>query len=246
MGLLNLSEFMLTMKELSEIGDLPLPVTDQEIISHFDRVTLRDFSICYPIVEEPILNDQNIIDMEEAKVKRYATYKIPKYVYDGTSIVNIANVTPINPSGYSDFYMPPFMNYSTPDAVIMAMADVRLGAEVSASLTKSPTIKYIPPDKCRVYNGWRNGNYEFTVHLKHPLSLATIEPGTEESLMELAVLDFKAFMYGKLKRKDNINTGVGELDLKISEWSECSRERKELIKEWRNETPIDFGHIIHF
>ena len=45
MALYNLSEFITTVKENIGIKDLPLPVTDKQLINHFDKVTLTDFSI---------------------------------------------------------------------------------------------------------------------------------------------------------------------------------------------------------
>ena len=48
MGLYNLSEFITTIKEDIGIKDIPLPVSDNDIIDRFKRSVLADFSVIYP------------------------------------------------------------------------------------------------------------------------------------------------------------------------------------------------------
>lgn len=245
MSLYNLSEFIKLLKEDAELGDLPLPVTDKQIIEHFDKKTLVDFSLICPYIQEVILGENNVIKKDLQRANQYRTYKIPKYVYDGTKIVNIFDFRPYAANGLSDLFIPS-MGWSSPDNIIGAMADVRMASGLASALTKAPTIKFIHPDKILVYNGWVNGTYMAEVGLKHSLSLATIEPGTEYVLRELALMDFKAFLYGRLKRKDNLETGVGSVDLKISEWSNIAEERAQKYKEYMDESSLQFEHILRW
>lgn len=245
MALYNLSEFITTVKENIGIKDLPLPVTDKQLINHFDKVTLTDFSICYPRVEEILLGEENLDKESRNSMNQFYIYKIPKYVYDGTTVLNVAYIDVARPNGYSDFFIPN-ANWSTPDAVISAMADVRMAAGVASALAKAPTIRFKEPDKIQVFNGWAGAIYKFEILLKHDLSLSTIPAGAMISLRELAELDMEAYLYNQLKRKENLEVGVGSIQLKLDEWSQAADQRKEMLREWRNEENVDFDHITRY
>lgn len=247
MALYNLSEFITMLKEDAEIGDLPLPVSDKEIIRHFDMKTLVDFSLVCPLIEEVTLGPDNVEKREQERANQYQVYKIPKYVYDGTCVVNVFDFRPYHGNGLGDLYLPnTYGALSSPDSIIGAMADIRLAAGVASAFSKAPTIKFKAPDKILVYNSWMNGYFVAEVGLKHSLSLATVEPGTFVTLRELALYDLKSFLYSKLKRKDNLETGVGNIDLKISEWSNIAEERKQYFKELEADAAFDVSHIIRY
>jgi hypothetical protein len=245
MALYNLSEFITTVKENVGIKDLPLPVTDKEIIDHFDRVTLTDFSVIYPRVETILLSEDNLTKRAKESRSTFYEYIIPKYVYDGTTVLSVAKIDVARPNGYSDFFIPN-ANWSTPDAVISAMADVRMAAGVASALAKAPTLEFVPPNIIKVFNGWAGAIYEFEILLKHDLSLATVPPGAIYNLRRLAELDLEWFLYNKLKRKENLEVGVGSIQLHIDDWSQSRNDREELIRTFRDEANIDVDHIYRF
>lgn len=246
MALYNLSQFLKLLKEDAEIGDLPLPVSDQEIIEHFDMKTLVDFSLICPLIEEVTLGPDNVETFDRQRANQYQVYKIPKYVYDGSCVVNVFDFQPYHGNGLNDLYMPNNVGWASPDAIIGAMADIRLAAGVASGLSKAPTIKFKSPDKILVYNGWMNGYYIAEVGLKHSLSLATVEAGTFYTLRKLALMDFKSFLYGKLKRKDNMETGVGSIDMKIGDWSNIAEERDQWFKDLLDDSNLQYSHIIRY
>lgn len=247
MSLYNLSEFITTIKEDIGIKDLPLPVTDKQLIDRFDRSALTDFSLICPRVETCFISDEDRIKSTNSMASdMYYEYKIPKFVYEGTVVLNVVNVEPARPNGYSDFYIPQ-ANWTTPDAVITAIGDLRMAAGVASSLAKSPTHKFIKPNLIRLYNGWAGGIYEVELLLKHDLSLSTIDEGAFIDLRELATLDMKAYLYNQLKRKDNLEVGVGSINLRIDDWSNAENDRKDLLKQWRDDgANLDFDHIKYF
>jgi hypothetical protein len=245
MALYNLSEFITTVKENVGIKDLPLPVTDQEIVDHFDRVTLTDFSVVYPRVETVYLGQDNLTEKAKASMNTFYEYKIPKFVYEGTTILSVTKIDVARPNGYSDFFIPN-ANWSTPDAVISAMADVRMAAGVASALAKAPTLEFVPPNIIKVFNGWAGAIYEFEILLKHDLSLATVPPGAIYNLRRLAELDLEWFLYNKLKRKENLEVGVGSIQLRIDDWSSSRNDREELLRSWREESNLDFSHISRY
>ena len=246
MGLYNLSEFITTIKEDIGIKDLPLPVTDQEIIDRFERSTLNDFSIIYPRVEKCMVGEDDLTKRSQDSMHTFYEYRIPKWVYDGTVVLDVSSFDVARPNGYSDFFIPN-ANWSTPDAVISAMADVRMAAGVASSLAKAPTHEFIKPNLIRVYNGWAGGIYEVELLLKHDASLSTIPDGAFLDLKELTTLDMKAFLYNKLKRKENLEVGIGSIQLHIDDWGSAENDKRELLKQWRDEgANFDFDHIRYY
>lgn len=248
MSLYNLSEFLTLLKEDAEITDIPLPVSDQEIIRHFDMKTLVDFSLLYPIIEEVTLGPDNIDHSVNDRANRFQVYKIPKWLYDGTCVVNVFDFQPYHGNGLGDLFLPTMTGgaFSSPEDVIGAIADVRLAAGVATAFSKSPTIKFKKPDKIIAYNSWLNGYFVAEVGLKHALSLATIEEGTFHTLRKLALYDLKSFLYSKLKRKDGMETGVGTIDLKVSEWQSAAEEREQYYEKLEDDSNLEFSHIIRF
>lgn len=246
MGLYNLSEFITTIKEDIGIKDLPLPVTDKELIDRFDRSTLTDFSLICPRVETCMISEDNLTNKAKESMYTYYEYKIPKFVYQDSVILSVSNLDVAKPMGYSDFFVPN-ANWSTPDAVIAAMADVRMAAGVASSLAKAPTWTFKKPNIVLVYNGWAGGIYEVELLMKHDLSLSTIEDSTFMDLRELAALDMKAYLYNKLKRKDTLEVGVGSIQLHIDDWSSAESDRRDLLKSWREDgANMDFDHMRYY
>ena len=246
MGLYNLSEFITTIKEDIGIKDLPLPVSDNEIIDRFRRSALTDFSVIYPRKEICRVNNEHLTKRSQDSMHSFYEYQIPKFVYQGSVILNVSNFDVARPNGYSDFYIPN-ANWSTPDAVIGAMADVRMAAGLASALAKSPTWEFVKPDIIRVYNGWAGGIYEVEILLKHDLSLSTIDDGAFPDLRKLASLDLAAYLYNQLKRKENLEVGVGSIQLHIDDWSNAKNDYDDLLKTWRDEgANLDFDHIRYY
>ena len=246
MGLYNLSEFITTVKEDIGIKDLPLPVNDQELIDRFNRSALTDFSVIYPRVEICRVGENDMTERAKESMHTFYEYRIPKWVYDGSVILSVSNFDVCRPNGYSDFFIPS-ANWSTPDAVIAAMADIRMAAGVASNLAKAPTWTFRKPDVIQVYNGWAGGVYEVELLLKHDLSLSTIDDGAFMDLRELTTLDLKAYLYNKLKRLDTLEVGVGSIQLRIDDWSNAESERRDLLKQWREEgANLDFDHIRYY
>ena len=246
MGLYNLSEFITTIKEDIGIKDLPLPVSDKDLIDRFTRSALNDFSIIYPRVETCMVGEENLTRRSQDSMHTFYEYEIPRWVYDGTTVLDVSRFDVARPNGYSDFFIPN-ANWSTPDAIISAMADVRLAAGVASALAKAPTHEFIKPNKIKVYNGWAGGIYEVELLLAHDPSLATIPDGAMIDLKELATLDLEEYLYNKLKRKEGLEVGVGSIQLHIDDWSGAANEKRDLLKQLRYEgANFDFDHIRYY
>ena len=122
-----------------------------------------------------------------------------------------------------------------------------MAAGVASALAKAPTHEFIKPNKIKVYNGWAGGIYEVELLLAHDPSLATIPDGAMIDLKELATLDLEEYLYNKLKRKEGLEVGVGSIQLHIDDWSGAANEKRDLLKQWRDEgANFDFDHIRYY
>lgn len=246
MSLYNLTDFLWLVKGDIGIKDIPLPVSEKDLIKRFELSALTDFSIVCPRLETILINDNELIERGADTGRNYNTYRIPPHAYIGTKVLNVIKFEPARPFGYADFYTP-HANWSTPDAVISAMADLRMAAGIASSLAKAPTIQFKDPDIIMAYNAWLGGTYEVELLLRHDLSLSTIPAGAFRQLRELTVLDMKAYLYNELKRKDGLDVGIGNIQLKIDDWANADADRLALLKSWDDEgANLDFEHIRYF
>lgn len=236
-SLYSLSDFFARIFDDLEWEDMPLPVTNEQLMKHFDRSVLRPFSVFLP--REEIVRFGEEARLYKNEEYGYRTYRLPMYRFPTSSCLGVSRVEPLSSIGYPDGYsMMPFLG--APDMLMGIMSDIRMQASLGAATSHSLTTQFIKPDIIRLYGGYSQCSYEATMLLSHDLSLSTIPDTAFESLYQFALLDTKAYFYAKLKRKDNVDTGIGNIQLKIDDWSGAARERDELLNRWKEEG-FNFG-----
>ena len=232
-SLFSLDEFFARIFDEIEWEDMPLPVSNTEFMEHFDRSVLKVFSQFYPRQEIIRFGEECRVKLAENSAA-FRRYKMPMYRFPTSVLFGVASVEPISNLGYSNEYGPvPFLG--APDTLLMAMSDIRMFASMGSATNRSLTTRFIKPDCLDLYGGYTGCTYEAILLLSHDLSLSTIPDTAFESLFELAILDTKAYFYSKLKRKDGLETGVGNIQLKIEDWSGAAEEKKNLLNRWKEE-----------
>ena len=232
--LYNLSEFMTKVKEDIGIKDIPLPVDDEELVKRFHNSALKEFSIRVPYLKEFVLEAADALNMMSQSINASVTYKIPKSVYQDTPIINITHLSVSKVGGYSDFYVPTG-TFNSPDFVLETIADIKLAAQLGAMTTHAPTWRFDPPDKVTIYYGWSGGSYVLEAAMIHDLSLSTIPPTAFTDLIYLTTLDIEEYLYNKLKRKENLSLGIGEVQLRIDNWEGAADKKRDLLERWDSE-----------
>lgn len=241
------STFLSLLKGDLGLRDLPIPVTDEELLDRIAQSSLREFSIRSPHIETFILTDYYRVDKGMNSNMSYMEYEIPRHIYEGTYIISVVNVAVARPSGYNDYYVPQFSGYGDPTAVLMAASDLKLTAAIAQQMGKALTVHFKKPNKIRIFNGWCSGDYEVEIALGHSINLSTIEQDEFSNFRELALYDLEWFLYDKLKRIDNLDTGTGSLDLKISEWADGQQRFRDLLKYWDEEgANLDIDKMVMF
>ena len=113
-------------------------------------------------------------------------------------------------------------------------------------MAHAPTFRFDPPNRLTVYNGWCGGSFRIEVGMLHDPSLATIPPGAFTHLHQLAVLDLEEYLYNKMKRITDLETGVGTINLRIDNWENAAQEKRDLLREWDESASLDLDVINYF
>ena len=243
--LYNFSEFLTQIKEDIGIKDVPLPVDDAALTKRFITSALREFSVRYPKIEEVWVTSADAVDLSTRSINGSITYLIPEKYWRGTQILTVLG---LNPGGYgseANMYMPNVVLGSA-DMLIESIADIKMAAALGSMMTHAPTFRFEAPNKLIIYNGWAAGSYRVEVGMMHDPSLSTIPPGAMTHLRQLAVLDIEEYLYNKMKRLTDLDTGVGTINLRIENWENAASEKKDLLREWDESASLDLDRINFF
>ena len=243
--LYNYSEFLTQIKEDIGIKDVPLPVDDAALTKRFITSALREFSVRYPRIEELIITQDMAIDLSTRSSYGSVTYMIPEKYYRGSQILTVLS---INATGYGaaeNFYNPTLFIGSA-DMLLESIADIKMASSLGSMLGHAPTFRFDPPNKLVIYNGWVGGSYKIEVGMLHDPSLSTVPPGSMTHLRQLAILDIEEYLYNKMKRIQSLDTGIGNIDLKIDNWENAAQEKRDLLRDWDESASLDLDCINFF
>lgn len=243
--LYNFSEFLTQIKEDIGIKDVPLPVDDSALTKRFITSALREFSVRYPRIDEIILTQNDAIDLSTRTTIGAVTYIIPEKYYRGSQILSVLS---INSTGYGaaeNMYMPSVMIGSA-DTLVTSIAGIKLAASMGSMMGHAPTFRFDPPNKLVIYNAWTGGSFRIEVGMLHDPSLSTVPPGAMTHLRQLAVLDIEEYLYNKMKRIQDLETGVGSINLRIDNWENAANEKRDLLRDWDENANLDLDAINFF
>lgn len=244
----SVSECLTIIKQNLGIRDLPKPVTDEDLQWRLVHSALKEFDQRYPYTARFLIGDSDRVCKPYVGVPTNHTnsysqvYQIPKHYYQEQKIIEVTEVIIQRPNGYNDLYVPQGM-IGNPIQMMMGMASIQLAGAMAAQMTHSLTWNFRAPDILILYNGWTGGNYEIELAMTHDPSLSTIPPGAMSSFLQLAELDIAQYLYQKLKRIQNFDVGVGSIELKIDDWADAERNKRDLLREWDEACALDVGHI---
>jgi len=233
------SELLNLIKQDMGLRDLPRTITDQDMLDRLQNSALKEFSIRCPYRVESYIGVNEKIDA--GMWNRRTVYRIPKTFYMGSSILQVNRVDPIGCDTYGEFF-----DFSVaPDVLLSTLADYKLYATLQNSMYPALTFNFRKPDILEIYNGWI-GSYVVELSIIHDSSLATIPDGASSAFRQLALLDMEEYFYNSLKRIEDINTGVGQISLKVDQWSNAGQEKRDLLKQWDEDANLDVDAIMRF
>lgn len=116
------------------------------------------------------------------------------------------------------------------DAMILegAASSIRSALNISTR-----HFKFFPPNRFTVkgYSGFEK--LHLLIKIPYP-NFGTVPDSVALNLERLAKLDIKIWLYSELKMYEQLETGDGSIDLKLTGWDNAEQERDALIDEWRN------------
>ena len=234
---MNMSELITTLKinTGSYVRPLPIENIDKVLEDIITVKTLPTFSVFCPDIQQVYYNINELEIVNQAYEE--STYLFPD-VYNKKKILFIksAKYKDTGLGGTSIYYG---HQVTTGNLVQQAMI-MNANAALSSSLVPKMTFKFIPPRTVTLYNTFKCSTVIFELALTHS-NVNSIPETARESLIRLATLDIKAFLYNTLKLVPEITTAQGQMNLKIDEWSSAESDRDALIKEWEAVDHIDLN-----
>ena len=235
---------------IDDIGMNDVPIIDRigtnKLLDRIRSSSLKEFSQRYPHIVNWKFDDRYMISpYSNSDIRRGIKYRIPKDIYRGTSIIGVSHVDPIATNGYNDFYYPSAAYYDAA-SIITSIADVQMAAAATTAMTRQMTWEFNPPDIITLYDGSISAYYEAKIKLLHDDSLSTIPPTAFTHFRQLATLDIQWYIYNQYKRLDNLNTGNGEINLKMDEFSGAKDAFYQLLNEWDESANLDLDYLIAF
>ena len=230
------------------LRDLPPTVTDVELLERFKNSCLKEFSLIYPKMETFNLGREDLVDKSEA-YRSYIPgirYRVPRYITEQSPVLAIVDVEPLRASGYSDT-MYPFGAGLAPDDIMVSVASVQTAASVGANVVHALTWEF---DSMRnillLYHAWSTTSYKVTYTTIHDESLSSVPPTAMSTLRELAMYDLGQYIYNTIKRKNNIDTGVGTITLNIDDFADYGSRKRDLLEKLSEDANLDVDSIDYF
>ena len=212
----------------------PFKDLDGTLQTIIQEITLPVFSQYNPVIDTMRIHtkDLEMIDRSE----QYKVYLLPDF--KTRKLLYVFNVTYddscLSGLGYYGGGMP-LIAGSTINQAMLANASASL---ISMMLPKL-TFEFIAPRTLRIWNMYSSSKLKIDMGMEHDKSLATIPDTCRGSFLDLLILDVKDNLYPTFKQYSEINTAIGNINLKIDDWANAESERKDLINQWNDTYHLD-------
>lgn len=244
----SMGEIITLCKQNMGLRDLPKPISDADLRWRLEHSALKEFSQIYPYIAQFMIGESERLCRPYTGIPTNHTntyshvYQIPKHYYQDKTIMAVPNVDIARPQGYNDLYVPQGA-IGDPASIITSMASIQMVASMASAMTHSLTWDFRAPDILILYNGWAGGYYEIELAMSHDPTLSTIPPTAFSQFEHLCELDLQEYVYKKLSRIQNLDLGVGSIELKIDDWADAGQRKREFIEELADGCELDTLHI---
>lgn len=234
---MNLSNLVTRIKLKLGLINIATPFEDLDsiIVNIITDITIPVFSIYYPYKEKLYINlhDLDVVDKsgdyEKVLLPDYKERKL-LYVFD----INYDTSVLAGLSYYSGGT--PLMQGNLIDQMMLSNA----GASLMNTMIPKITFNFEPPRTLTVYNIYSSTKLVMELGFEHDKSLATIPETAREEFLKLAMLDVKENLYPSLKQYTELNTAIGNINLKLDDWANAEDQRKELLEKYDDTYHLDF------
>lgn len=212
----------------------PFENIDQTITDIITDITIPVFSIYEPYKESITIHTHDL-ELED-KADYYERYLLPEfrtrkllYVFDVKY-----DTGSLNGLGYYGGGMP-MMQGNLINQMMLANA----GASLMNQMIPKLTFDFQPPRTLTIYNIFASSKIVIDFGFEHDKSMASIPETCRESFVELALLDVKENLYPTLKMYNELQTSIGNVNLRLDDWQNAEADRKELLNRWDDNYHLD-------
>ena len=237
---MNLSNVLTRLKLKLGLMSIATPFDniDDTLMTILNEITVPVFSVYYPVKEKIILRTTDLELLEKQDL--YEKYLLPEFktrkllyvfdvYYDTSSLSGL---------GYYSGGMP-LMQGNLINQVMLSNA----GASVMNTMIPKFTLDFEPPRTLTIYNSYASTKIVLELGFQHDKSLASIPETCREDFMKLALLDVKENLYPTLKMYTELNTSIGNINLKLDDWANAEQDRRELIDKWDDTYHLDMKPV---
>ena len=212
----------------------PFENIDETILTILQDITIPDFSLYSPCRDRLQLKTSDLERLE--KTDQYEVYLLPDF--KNRKLLYVFDVTYddscLSGLGYYGGGMP-LMTGNVINQTMLANA----GAHLISTMMPKMTFKFEYPRKLYLYNIYSSSSIVLDLGFEHDKSLASIPESCRDSFIQLATLDVKTNLYPTLKMYSELNTAIGNINLKLDDWSNAESAREELINKWADTYHLD-------
>lgn len=218
----------------------PFENLDETLLEIINTITLPVFSLYNPCKDTLVIQTK---DMERIyKTEQYETYLLPDF--KNRNLLYVFDVR------YDDSCLSGLGHYGggmplISGGIIQQAMLANAGASLMSQMMPKLTFKYEHPRKLIIYNMYINSRLVIDLGFEHDKSLASIPETARESFMQLALLDVKSNLYPTLKMYNEINTAIGNINLRIDDWANAESAREELINKWDDTYHLDMPGLYY-
>lgn len=212
----------------------PFENLDETIKTIIDDITLPVFSLYNPCRDMMTIKTSDLTQLD--RTNKYKVYLLPEF--KNRNLLYVFDVryddSCLSGIGYYGGGMP-LMTGNIINQTMLANA----GAHLITQMIPKMTFKYEHPRKLYLYNLYASSSIVLELGFEHDKSLASIPETAREAFMQLALLDVKANLYPTLKMYSELNTAIGNINLKLDDWANAESARDELINKWDDTYHLD-------
>lgn len=240
---MNISEIITRIKLQLGLFTIATPFEnlDEIITKIITDITIPVFSLYCPAKETMRISLNELEQLDKAS--NFTEYLLPDF--KTRKLLNVIHVEYASYSlGNLGLYADtmPTMYGSLPYQMMLSNA----GASVADKMIPKITHEYIHPRRLRLYNAYISNDVVMNLAFEHDKSLASIPETARESFLDLALLDVKANLYPTMKQYTEINTAIGNINLKMDDWANADDSRNSLLEKWNDTYHLDTAPIIQY
>ena len=214
----------------------PFEDIDKTIIGILNDIITPQFSIYQPFKETLHINMRDLELLEKESL--YEKVLLPDFSQGNRKLLYVFNVSYNNNNlsglGYYGGGVP-LLQGNLWQQTMLANAGSHL---MNLGIPKM-TFKFEPPRTLYIYNAYASCRLDIELGFEHDKTLASIPETCRESYIQLATLGVKANLYPTLKQYNEINTAIGNINLKIDDWQDAESQYDQLLEKWDDTYHMD-------